>query len=145
MKAAGMIKVDRQNSQIARKSINNAIEILSNTKLSMLIYPEGTRSQSSRLKEFKKGGFILAIQNQFPVVPMSIIGAGTSLPKGSININSKVVKIVFSPPILTNKMNLEDKENLIQMCREKIEQNIGSYSYDLGSDFDMQAKTGVKV
>ena len=105
MKAAGMIKIDRQNSQIARKSVNDAIKSLFKTRLSTLIYPEGTRSQNSQLKEFKKGGFILAIQNQCPIVPMSIIGAGTSLPKGSINIKSNAVNIVFSRPISTKKIN----------------------------------------
>ncbi len=52
MEAAGMIKIDRQNPEIARKSVSEAVETLIQSSFSTLIYPEGTRSNGERIASF---------------------------------------------------------------------------------------------
>ncbi len=124
MKAAGMIKIDRQNPEIARKSVDNAVDILVNSRFSTFIYPEGTRSQNRELLPFKKGGFILAIRSQLPIVPVTIIGAGKALPKGKFNIRRTRIVVAIDKPIITYGMNINDREELLQKCRTVIFQNL---------------------
>jgi len=124
MKVSGMIKIDRQRPEIARKSVDHAVDTLVRSRLSTLIYPEGTRSESGELLPFKKGGFILAIRSQLPVVPVTIIGAGKALPKGKINIRKARITVIIDKPILTHDMDYNDKEELLQKCQEIIIYNL---------------------
>ena len=124
MEAAGMIKIDRQNPEIARKSVSEAVETLMHSSFSTLIYPEGTRSNGEELKKKKKGGFILAIRTQLPVVPITILGAGNVLPKGTLAIKKSHIKIIIDNPIPTLEMDINDKDQLLQDCRKIINQNL---------------------
>ena len=128
MKAAGMIRIDRQNPEIAQKSVKNAVDTLLCSNLSTLIFPEGTRSDRSELLPFKKGGFILAIQSQLPVVPVTIIGAGKALPKGKLNISKRKIAVVINKPILTHGIDVNSKEELLQKCRDVISQNLNYFN-----------------
>ena len=96
MQAAGMIKIDRQNPERARQSVNEAVHTLIHSSFSTLIYPEGTRSETGDLLPFKKGGFILAIRSQLPIVPVTIIGAGDVLSKGTFTIKRGQIKVIIS-------------------------------------------------
>jgi len=124
MEAAGMIKIDRQNPEIARKSVSEAVETLMHSSFSTLIYPEGTRSNGEELLPFKKGGFILAIRTQLPVVPITILGAGNVLPKGTLAIKKSHIKMIIGNPIPTLEMDINDKDQLLQDCRKIINQNL---------------------
>ena len=124
MEAAGMIKIDRQNPEIARKSVSEAVETLMHSSFSTLIYPEGTRSNGEELLPFKKGGFILAIRTQLPVVPITILGAGNVLPKGTLAIKKSHIKMIIDNPIPTLEMDINDKDQLLQDCRKIINQNL---------------------
>lgn len=124
MEAAGMIKIDRQNPELAKKSVSEAVETLIQSPFSTLIYPEGTRSDKGELLPFKKGGFILAIRTQLPVVPITIIGAGNVLPKGTFTIKNSHIKIIVDDPIPTLGMEIKNKDQLIQECRNIINQNL---------------------
>ena len=123
MKAAGMIKIDRQNPEIAKLTVDNAVNTLINSKFSTLIYPEGTRSDSQNLLPFKKGGFILAIRAKLDIVPLTIIGARRALPKGKLGIKNNKIIVVIGKPISTINMNLSDKDALIAECRKIIQNN----------------------
>ena len=69
MKRAGNISIDRSNRQSAFKSLRNAAKVIRNG-VSVLIFPEGTRSNDGNIREFKKGGFILALDSGVPIVPV---------------------------------------------------------------------------
>ena len=124
MEAAGMIKIDRQNPEIARKSVSEAVETLMHSSFSTLIYPEGTRSNGEELLPFKKGGFILAIRTQLPVVPITILGAGNVLPTGTLAIKKSHIKMIIDNPIPTLEMDINNKDQLLQDCRNIINQNL---------------------
>ena len=124
MEAAGMIKIDRQNPEIARKSVSEAVDTLMHSSFSTLIYPEGTRSNGEELLPFKKGGFILAIRTQLPVVPITILGAGNVLPKGTLAIKKSHIKMIIDNPIPTLGMDINNKDQLLQNCRNIINQNL---------------------
>ena len=139
MKAAGMIKIDRQNPEIAIKSVDNALNKLVKSNFSTLIYPEGTRSDTGKLLPFKKGGFILAIKSQIPVVPITILGAGEALSKGRYSINKKKVRIIIGHPILTSKMTMNDKDLLLQNCRNIIKYNLKNRSLHKDGKYELHS------
>ena len=120
MLAAGSIKIDRKNPERAKKSINNAVETFTQATFSTIIFPEGTRSDTGELLPFKKGGFILAIRSKLPIVPVTILGAGNILPKGSFVFKKGHIKVIVSEAIDTLKMTVEDKDKLLQLCRGAI-------------------------
>ena len=124
MKAAGMIKIDRQNPEKAKASIDKATKTLIRSNFSTIIYPEGTRSKSGSLLPFKKGGFVLAIKSQLPIVPFTVVGAEKALPRGSFNIVKKDINLFIGKPIETKHLTLENKEDLLQNCRQEIINNL---------------------
>jgi len=139
MSSSGMIKIDRQNPEIARRSVSEAVETLLNSSFSTLIYPEGTRSNGKKLLPFKKGGFILAIRTQLPVIPITILGAGNVLPKGTLAIKKSYIKIIINAPLETQGMELKDKELLLQDCRNIINQNIIQSNYGHNTIYEIHS------
>ena len=119
-----MINIDRQDAERARKSVNDAVNTLIRSSFSTLIFPEGTRSETGDLLPFKKGGFILAIRSQLPIVPVTIVGSGDVLPKGSFTINKGKIKVIISMPISTQNLEVNNKEELIENCRNAIIKNL---------------------
>lgn len=73
MSAAGTIKVDRSNKEKAIRSIEKAGETIKKG-VSVILFPEGTRSPDGKIHAFKKGAFVLASKSGVPVVPISISG-----------------------------------------------------------------------
>ena len=69
----GSVSVDRENLRSAVQSLEQATAVVK-SGISMIIFPEGTRSLSRELLPFKKGVFIMAIKAEQPIVPVSISG-----------------------------------------------------------------------
>ena len=137
MHAAGMIKIDRQNPEGAKQSVDDAVNTLIHSSFSTLIYPEGTRSETGNLLPFKKGGFILAIRSHLPIVPITIIGAGDVLSKGSFTINQGKIKIIISKPIPTRDLEVNNKEELIESCRNTIMKNLSGTLKPEQADYEL--------
>ena len=116
MKSAGMISVNRKNKNKSKKSVDEAIQKINKTKLSILNYPEGTRTGFKHLKDFKKGGFILAIQSNYPIVPLTLI-----YDKGIINDE---IRLVVDNSIDTLNYSMEDRDTLISKVRQIIQSHI---------------------
>ncbi len=123
MKRVGYIPVDRSNQMKAYKSLLVAATKVSKG-VSIIIFPEGTRSIDGSLGQFKPGGFILAIKAQRPVIPVSIIGAYSILPKGTLRIKKAKVKIYLSEPIHTKGMRPKDKDKLMELVRKEVEKGL---------------------
>jgi 1-acyl-sn-glycerol-3-phosphate acyltransferase len=88
---------------------------------SFLIFPEGTRSRTGALLPFKKGGFIMAIKGQAPVVPVAIKGARNAMHKGSFVINPVVIDVIFGEPLETAGLTLADRDALIVEVRGRVQ------------------------
>ena len=128
MQAAGMIKIDRQNREKAKESFDQAVFKLKDSKFSTLLYLDGTRSEKGEILPFKKGGFILAIRSKLPIVPITIIGARTVLPKKSIKLHKGSIILVIDVPIETTDLHVEDINKLLAQCRNIMIQNKRAYS-----------------
>ncbi len=114
LNSLGMIRVDRKNKEEAYRSVENALNLLSLKNTSILVYPEGTRSNPGQISEFKKGSFILAIQSGLSLVPITIRNTGLNLPARSTFLNDKInIQVQIHKPIKTTKLDAEsDKDEL---------------------------------
>jgi 1-acyl-sn-glycerol-3-phosphate acyltransferase len=116
----GFVPVDRGDREKALASIARGAESL-RAGNSFLIFPEGTRSRTGDLLPFKKGGFVMAIQAQVPIVPVAISGGRDAMRKGSPIVRPVRVSVRIGRPIPTAGMTLEDREVLIARARAEIE------------------------
>jgi 1-acyl-sn-glycerol-3-phosphate acyltransferase len=101
-------------------SIERAAESLRDGN-SFLIFPEGTRSRTSELLPFKKGGFIMAIKAQTPIVPVFVSGGRAAMQKGSWYVRPVVVNVKIGEPVETAGYTLDERDALIEVVRSRIE------------------------
>jgi 1-acyl-sn-glycerol-3-phosphate acyltransferase len=118
--AGGFIPVERADRERALASIADGARSIREGH-SFLIFPEGTRSRTSRMLPFKKGGFIMAIEAQAPVVPVAITGGRTAMRKGSRLVWPARVTVQVGEPIDTRGMTLADRDDLIAETRRRVE------------------------
>jgi 1-acyl-sn-glycerol-3-phosphate acyltransferase len=116
----GFVAVNRGEREKSMASIARGAESL-RAGNSFLIFPEGTRSRTGALLPFKKGGFIMAIQAQVPVVPVAIRGGRAAMRKGSPIVRPVDVSVRVGEPIPTAGMTLEDRDDLIAQVRAAVE------------------------
>jgi 1-acyl-sn-glycerol-3-phosphate acyltransferase len=89
--------------------------------LNVIIFPEGTRSPTGEMREFKSGGFHLAIQAQVPVLPATVSGSFELIPKRSFAIHSGRIKVRYGAPIPTRGMAPEQRSELKALVRDAIQ------------------------
>jgi 1-acyl-sn-glycerol-3-phosphate acyltransferase len=117
---AGFVPLDRGNRDQSLPAIEQAAEAL-RAGNSFLIFPEGTRSRTGELLPFKKGGFIMALKAQAPIVPVAIKGARDAMRKGSPWIRPVTVRVRLAPPVETAGLGLESRDALVAKVRGEIE------------------------
>jgi 1-acyl-sn-glycerol-3-phosphate acyltransferase len=116
----GFVAVQRENRDAAFASIEQAVESIRQGN-SFLIFPEGTRSQTDALLPFKKGGLVMALRAQAPIVPVAIMGGRTAMQKGSAFVRPVNVTVRIGSPIDTAGMTADDRDALIADIRARIE------------------------
>jgi 1-acyl-sn-glycerol-3-phosphate acyltransferase len=119
MRAAGYVKIDRFNQKSAFESLNEAARKMKNG-VSVMIFPEGTRSRDGNIRPFKKGGFIMAIDSKVPIVPVILQGTWTIMEKSSLRINTGEVSLNIETPIATSGYTRDNKDDLIESVRAVI-------------------------
>jgi 1-acyl-sn-glycerol-3-phosphate acyltransferase len=115
----GFIPIDRRLKEAALRAIEVAAASIRSGN-SFLIFPEGTRSRTDELLPFKKGGFIMAIKAQAPIVPVAIQGGRAAMQKGSRVIRPVTVTIRVGEPIETAGLGLAQRDLLIERVRRRI-------------------------
>lgn len=111
MRLAQFIPVDRSGGQGAA-SVNEAVLLLK-AGLSFMIFAEGTRSPDGRLRPFKKGAFILAIEAGAPVVPASIVGTQLIMRKGNPVLHPGEVVVRFGPAVDASTYTMAQRGELL--------------------------------
>ena len=95
----GTVFIDRSNPTAAKLSVDRLLETL-NRGISVIVYPEGTRSKDGELLPFKKGAFHLAAKSRTAIIPLHIHGTRLALPKGGLLMRKNSIHIRFGPPLL---------------------------------------------
>jgi 1-acyl-sn-glycerol-3-phosphate acyltransferase len=113
------IIIDRQNRESSVRSLARAAERV-RAGANVIIFPEGTRSRDASLREFKSGGFHLAMQAGVPIVPVTVSGSRRIAAKGSLRIESGRVLVRYGAPIPTEGLGIEDRADLKRQVREAI-------------------------
>ena len=116
----GFVPLERGRPEQSLPAIERAAAALREGN-SFLIFPEGTRSRTGALLPFKKGGFIMALKGQAPVVPVAIRGARKAMRKGSFVIHPVVVDVIFGEPVETAGLTLADRDALVAEVRSRVE------------------------
>jgi 1-acyl-sn-glycerol-3-phosphate acyltransferase len=118
-KAAGHIFVDRKNPKRARLAIQEAIARLGDG-IGILFFAEGTRSMDGRLLPFKTGAFRTAIEQQLPVLPVTVLGTKEVLPNKTLSLFPGRTRMVVHPCIETKDMNTKQISELMESTRTAI-------------------------
>lgn len=117
LKRLGNLRVERGGNEKDRQTLEEAVSAV-REKVSVMFFPEGTRSVDGQLKPFKKGAALLAIQAQVPLVPMAIAGTREILPTGSRWIRGgRHAALVVGAPIPTVGLGEQDREALTERSR----------------------------
>jgi 1-acyl-sn-glycerol-3-phosphate acyltransferase len=119
MRKAGYISIDRYHRESAFESLKVAANKIK-SGVSVLIFPEGTRSRDGNIRPFKKGGFVMAIDSGVPIVPVVITGTRAIMPKGKFRVYPGHVRMVIHQPIGTSTYTRETKEALMESVRRVI-------------------------
>ena len=120
MVAGGFVPVERERKEASMASIEVAADSI-RAGNSFLIFPEGTRSRTSELLPFKKGGFIMAIKAQAPIVPVAVSGGRAAMQKGSWFVRPVMVDVRIGQPVETTGLTVDDRDALIEVVRARIE------------------------
>jgi 1-acyl-sn-glycerol-3-phosphate acyltransferase len=112
MRRIGIVETDRAAHSAAHRKINEQVHRVVERGLSLVIYPEGTRSRDAELKPFKKGAFRIAIDNRLPVVPIAISGLDRAWRPGEKLVRGGQSRMVLHDPIETEGLTTADIEAL---------------------------------
>lgn len=116
MQRAGYISIDRSNFRSAVQSLKRAAKNIRDG-VSVLIFPEGTRSQDFNIQPFKKGGFVLAVDSGVPIIPVIIHGTWPIMPKKRILVKPGNVVLEIAKPIKSSDYTRKTKEDLMEKVR----------------------------
>jgi 1-acyl-sn-glycerol-3-phosphate acyltransferase len=119
MRRAGYISINRKERRAAFESLKKAAEMIRNG-VSVLIFPEGTRSNDGKIAPFKKGGFLLAVDSGVPIMPIIIYGTREIMPKDRLVIKPGNVILEIRKPIETYAYTRKRKNDLIETVRQVI-------------------------
>lgn len=133
MWASKHIIVDRRDRLNAVRSLQEAKARLE-AGISIVIFPEGTRSRNGKLLPFKKGGFLLAIQTNTSIVPVTINGSGATLPVGSWRLIPGRIEVRIGEPLSVKGYGPGNLRLLSAEVRRSIEAHLRAPAGDNAED-----------
>jgi 1-acyl-sn-glycerol-3-phosphate acyltransferase len=116
------VYIDRNNIKDGIKAINEGVDNIKKG-YSMVIFPEGTRSLSSEMGEFKKGSLKLALKGGAPIVPISINGTYRVLEVGN-KVRGNEITIMFHEPIYPDKLTKEEQKSITDVVYSVVYQGL---------------------
>jgi 1-acyl-sn-glycerol-3-phosphate acyltransferase len=113
------IYIDRSNREKAVESIREGVSRLPEGA-SIMFFAEGTRSPDGKIHQFKKGGFVTALETGFPLLPVTVNGSRKILPKKSVEFHPGPIEVIVDNPINTEGYTPETIDELIDRTRNVI-------------------------
>lgn len=126
MELGGFIYVNRQARGSRREALEQAVATLKQG-ISLLVFPEGTRSRDGKLLPFRPGPFTMAIEAQKPIVPITVHGTRELMPKGKGSIRPGTITLRFLEPVPTAGLTAADRNELMERVRSAMEAAVDSH------------------
>lgn len=120
--ASRNIFIDRSNPGRAMKSIRAGMKRIP-PGVSVLIFPEGGRSRDGAVRPFKKGAFVMAVDKQWPILPVTVNGSRAVHAKGQRGIIPGAVEVVVGEPIDPRPYGDEALDALVERARMAVISN----------------------
>ncbi|AYO13317.1 1-acylglycerol-3-phosphate O-acyltransferase [Vibrio owensii] len=117
----GNILIDRANRSKAKGTIDQVVDSIKNSDVSVWMFPEGTRSRGRGLLPFKTGAFHAAIGAEVPIIP--IVCSSTDHIKLNRWNNGHVI-IEMLPPVSSEGYGKEGVRELANVCREQMKEKL---------------------
>ncbi len=125
MGAANYISIDRSGRRRALESIERAARKIKGG-VSVVIFPEGTRSRDGSIQPFKRGGFTLALKSGVPIIPITINGSRDVMARDSMRVRPGEIRVSVDRAIQTTPFSLRERNVLMEKVRETIEGNLAA-------------------
>ncbi|MSM39287.1 MAG: 1-acylglycerol-3-phosphate O-acyltransferase [Geobacter sp.] len=123
MRRAGYIPLDRSDGRRSLRSMVAAAEHIRSGH-SVVIFPEGTRTNDGDLLPFKMGGFLLTEKARVPIVPVTINGSGRINPAKEIRLKPGTISISFAEPISVQAQTGRKRDDLAEQVKAAINANL---------------------
>jgi 1-acyl-sn-glycerol-3-phosphate acyltransferase len=117
---SGQVRIDQQNPARSISMIKSAVKTLK-SGMPLVIFPEGGRSSTGRVKPFLAGAFFLAIKAQVDIVPMAIVGTYEMLPMNTFHIQPRRLQLLVGEPIPTAGTTLGEMEEVSARVKKAVE------------------------
>ena len=115
---SGHVFVDDSNLKSIKETIAQSEKILKGG-MSLVIFPEGSRTHDGHMIPFKRGAFMLASEFRLPVVPITIDGAFRVMPRDTYNVTPGTITLTIHKPIEPGENGFNTRE-LMKRCRDDI-------------------------
>ncbi|MBI1873506.1 MAG: 1-acyl-sn-glycerol-3-phosphate acyltransferase [Acidobacteria bacterium] len=135
LRRAGHLLVDRQSPDRGR--ILGQASQLARDGISLIVFPEGTRSRDGQLGRFKAGSFLLALEADLPLVPVTVIGTCSVMRKGQLSVRPGHVRLVVHDPLQPRDEaghTVTDARQLAEQVREIIGETVAKYGESCGAE-----------
>jgi 1-acyl-sn-glycerol-3-phosphate acyltransferase len=121
MRTIGIIEVDRTAGGSSRQAINDGVTVAAERGYSLIVFPEGTRSDAATMLPFKKGAFRIAIDTGLPILPVVLEGTDRISKPGSKVYRPGHAQVTVLPPIETATLtNRDDLSTLMKTTEQAI-------------------------
>ena len=125
LQRAGHLLVDRRNPD--RSGILAGWRGLVSNGLSLIVFPEGTRSVDGRVGPFRAGSFLMALEVQLPIVPLAVVGSRHVMKKGRLMTCPGDVTLVVHDPIpapLIDSPTVHDARELARRVQDAVRASV---------------------
>ena len=121
MRSAGHVLIDRDHPRSARATLREAGGRMRAEQLTLVLFPEGTRSRDGRLGRFRRGAFALALETGAPLVPVALDGGRHVYPPGTKHVRPGSITVRLGPAIRLEGAEPADRRTLMRKTRAAIE------------------------
>jgi 1-acyl-sn-glycerol-3-phosphate acyltransferase len=121
MRRSGQVSIERENAVASMRSLNRAAAILKGGQ-PLVVFPEGGRSASGRVKPFLPGVFYVAIKSGVDVVPMALVGTYELLPMDTFHIRPRPIELLVGEPISSQGFSVREMDRLAAKVQSAVEE-----------------------